>query len=63
MNRRKVLLGSGVTISTIVAGCLSDETSTTNENGNGNGNENGNSNGTETTPAGDHGLPAGSDSD
>lgn len=38
MNRRKVLLGSGVVLSTILAGCSSDEADEGNGNGNGNGN-------------------------
>lgn len=38
MNRRKVLLGSGVALSTILAGCSGDETNEGNGNGNGNGN-------------------------
>ncbi|MFB1066431.1 hypothetical protein [Natrinema sp. H-ect4] len=46
MNRRKLLLGSGVALSTILAGCSSDEAADegngNGDDGNGNGDENGN---------------------
>lgn len=53
MNRRKVLLGSGVALSTIFAGCASDESG--NENGNGNGNGSGNGDSDEPESSNDDG--------
>jgi len=47
MNRRKLLLGSGVALSTVLAGCSSDETSDESGNGDGNGSGNGNGDGGE----------------
>lgn len=42
MNRRKLLLSSGITLSTVLAGCSSDDTDDGNGNGSGNGNGGGN---------------------
>ncbi|ELZ17019.1 hypothetical protein C477_14103 [Haloterrigena salina JCM 13891] len=45
MNRRKLLLASGVTLTTALAGCSGDTDKNGDENGNANGNENGDENG------------------
>lgn len=61
MNRRKVLLGSGIALTTVLAGCSSDETNDENGNENGdessgaNGNENREDNGTENTSEDENG--------
>ncbi|WP_226041557.1 hypothetical protein [Natrinema sp. DC36] len=56
MNRRKLLLGSGVALSTVLAGCSSDETA---DGGNGNGDDddddgNGDGNGNDDTDEDDN---------
>ena len=47
MNRRKILLASGVTVSGILAGCAGDSDENGGANGNENGDENGSANGDE----------------
>ncbi|WP_455448325.1 hypothetical protein [Natrinema thermotolerans] len=50
MNRRKLLLGSGVALTTTIAGCSSNDTSNGNGGGNGNGNGSGSGTGEVSPP-------------